>query len=221
MLRPRPVADPVPGGEAPPGEQHLAKILAEGVVVGLATGLVGAGGGFLVVPALVLLGGVSMPVAVGTSLLVIAMKSFAGLAGYLHTVSIDWTLALGVTALAVVGALAGGQVAGRVDALILRRAFGWFVVAMAVFILGGQAPRQARDALLSAPGLAVLGVLLAAAGAMTWRLRPGRRALSRRAAPPPGDGRAAPAVAAHQSAKPDLARGSTTRNAPGARSATV
>ena len=69
------------------------KIVLEGLVVGLVTGLVGAGGGFLVVPALALLGGLPMPVAVGTSLVVIAMKSFAGLGGYLASVHIDWGLA--------------------------------------------------------------------------------------------------------------------------------
>ena len=82
----------------------VAKIVAEGLVVGLVTGLVGAGGGFLVVPALALLGGLPMPVAVGTSLVVIAMKSFAGLGGYLSSVQIDWALAFAVTAAAVVGA---------------------------------------------------------------------------------------------------------------------
>src|SRR5690625_2501363 len=77
-------------------ELPTAKIVIEGLAVGLATGLVGAGGGFLVVPALALLGGLPMPVAVGTSLVVIAMKSFAGLAGYLTSVSLDWALVGGV-----------------------------------------------------------------------------------------------------------------------------
>ena len=75
-------------------------VLSEGLVVGLVTGMVGAGGGFLVVPALVLLGGLPMPVAVGTSLVVIAMKSLAGLGGYLATVDIDWRVAGMVTAAA-------------------------------------------------------------------------------------------------------------------------
>lgn len=85
----------------------VTKIVLEGLVVGLVTGLVGAGGGFLVVPALALLGGLPMPIAVGTSLVVIAMKSFAGLAGYLSSVQIDWALAGAVTAAALVGALVG------------------------------------------------------------------------------------------------------------------
>lgn len=128
------------GTTAPDQHQPLpvAKILAEGVAVGLATGLVGAGGGFLVVPALVLLGGLPMPIAVGTSLLVIAMKSFAALGGYLHSVTIDWRLTAAVTAVAVAGSFAGGELAGRIDPALLRRTFGWFVVVMGVGVLAGQ-----------------------------------------------------------------------------------
>ena len=85
---------PRPAQDVDPAKAHaelpVGRVLLDGAVVGLVTGLVGAGGGFLVVPALALLGGLPMGVAVGTSLLVIAMKSFAGLAGYLATVSIDW-----------------------------------------------------------------------------------------------------------------------------------
>ncbi len=114
-------------------------VLLEGVVVGLVTGLVGAGGGFLVVPALVLLGGLPMPVAVGTSLLVIAMKSFAGLAGYLSSVTIDWGLSLAVTAMAVAGSVVGALLAGRVPQERLRQAFGWFVLVMGVVVLGQSA----------------------------------------------------------------------------------
>ena len=122
-----------------PTEEHrqapILLVLVEGVVVGLVTGIVGAGGGFLVVPALVLLGGLPMATAVGTSLLVIAMKSFAALAGYLTAVQIDWGLAASVAALAIVGSVIGGWLAGRVDPDRLRRGFGVFVLAMAVFVL--------------------------------------------------------------------------------------
>lgn len=122
------------------GEHRLPvpKIIAEGLVVGLVTGLVGAGGGFLVVPALALLGGLPMPVAVGTSLIVIAMKSFAGLAGYLSSVQINWPVALGVTAAAVVGALIGARLTARVDPDSLRKAFGWFVLLMSSVILAEE-----------------------------------------------------------------------------------
>ena len=122
------------------GTAHLPvpKIIVEGLVVGLVTGLVGAGGGFLVVPALALLGGLPMPVAVGTSLVVIAMKSFAGLGGYLSSVQIDWTVALAVTGAAVVGALAGARLTAMVNPDSLRKAFGWFVLAMSSVILGQE-----------------------------------------------------------------------------------
>jgi mycothiol synthase len=127
------------GGSASVRELPVKLVLLEGVVVGLVTGLVGAGGGFLVVPALVLLGGLPMPVAVGTSLLVIAMKSFAGLAGYLSSVSIDWGLAAAVTAMAVLGSIGGALLSGRVPQDRLRQGFGWFVLVMGVLVLGQSA----------------------------------------------------------------------------------
>ncbi|MGW7478168.1 sulfite exporter TauE/SafE family protein [Nonomuraea muscovyensis] len=142
-------------------------VIAEGVVVGLVTGLVGAGGGFLVVPALVLLGGLPMGVAVGTSLVVIAMKSLAGLAGYLHSVTIDWSLALPVTAAAVVGGLIGGGFAGRINADRLRKAFGWFVLAMGAFVLVQQAP----PALLHSAWTVAGAALAAAVALVLWRRR--------------------------------------------------
>jgi uncharacterized membrane protein YfcA len=116
----------------------VLKIIVEGLVVGLVTGLVGAGGGFLVVPALALLGGLLMPVAVGTSLVVIAMKSFAGLGGYLSSVQINWTVALTVTAAAVVGSLIGARLTALVNPDSLRKAFGWFVLAMSSVILAQE-----------------------------------------------------------------------------------
>ena len=114
----------------------VLKVVVEGVVVGVVTGLVGAGGGFLVVPALVLLGGLSMQTAVGTSLLVIAMKSFAGLAGHLQHVDIDWPITLAVTAAAVAGSFAGAPLAARIPPNTLRRGFGVFIIVMAAVVLG-------------------------------------------------------------------------------------
>ncbi|MFF2775941.1 sulfite exporter TauE/SafE family protein [Streptomyces sp. NPDC058052] len=116
----------------------LKHIAVEGLAVGAVTGLVGSGGGFLVVPALAILGGLPMGIAVGTSLLVIAMKSFAGLAGHLSGVTIDWSIALTVTAAAVIGSLVGARLAGRIPQDALRKAFGWFVVVMGVFVLAQQ-----------------------------------------------------------------------------------
>ena len=118
-------------------------IALEGLLVGAFTGLVGAGGGFLVVPALLLLGKLPMRQAVGTSLLIIAMKSFAGFAGYLSTTAIDWQLAAMITAAAVVGSFFGASFAGRVRQDLLRRGFAWFVVTMAVFILVQEIPKAA------------------------------------------------------------------------------
>lgn len=116
----------------------IAKVLPMGLGVGVVTGAVGAGGGFLVVPALALLGGLPMPVAVGTSLLVITMNSAAGLAGHLSTVPIDWTIAGAVTAAAVLGSLIGTRLTAHVDPGAVRRAFGWFVLLMASVILGQE-----------------------------------------------------------------------------------
>ncbi len=150
-----------------PHELPIAHVLADGVVVGLVTGLVGAGGGFLVVPALALLGGLPMATAVGTSLLVIAMKSAAGLAGYLHSVHINWGLTLAVTAAAVAGSVLGGRLAGKISQDALRKAFGWFVIAMAAFVLLQQAPATTRHWLLTTPtgwatlAAAVLGAVVA------------------------------------------------------------
>ncbi|AKK25568.1 sulfite exporter TauE/SafE family protein [Mycobacterium sp. EPa45] len=120
------------------GVAILTKTAAVGLVLGLVTGTVGAGGGFLVVPALVLMAGLPMSAAVGTSLAVIAMNSFAGLAGYLSVVDIDWVFAGLVTGAAVVGALIGSRFAAKVDPEVLRKAFGWFVLIMASVVLGEE-----------------------------------------------------------------------------------
>jgi hypothetical protein len=133
MLRPRKVAAAPRVGELPTG-----KIIAEGIIVGVVTGLVGAGGGFLVVPALVLLGGISMEKAIGTSLVVISMKSFAGLAGHLGHVDLDWPIVLAVTGTAIAGSFIGGGLAGKIPPAVLRRVFGIFIVVMAVVILAKE-----------------------------------------------------------------------------------
>lgn len=128
-----------PGHEAPP-TRPLARIVLDGFAVGTATGLVGAGGGFLVVPALTLLGGLPVAVAIGTSLLVIAMKSYAGLAGYLFTVQIQWPLVLAFTAIAVAGSFVGTVLAGRIPERALRKGFGIFVLVMGVVVLSQELP---------------------------------------------------------------------------------
>jgi uncharacterized membrane protein YfcA len=158
MLRGRKGVDPT----AAHTELPVGRVVLDGAAVGLVTGLVGAGGGFLVVPALALLGGLPMTVAIGTSLLVIAMKSLAGLAGYLATVPIDWALTGAVTAAAVAGSLLGGRLVARIPAESLRRGFGWFVLAMGAFVLVQQAPADLR-----VPALLVVAGIGAAMGSCT------------------------------------------------------
>jgi uncharacterized membrane protein YfcA len=133
----------MPSGEVA-GELPWARVLVHGAVVGAVAGTVGAGGGFLVVPALVLLGGLPMRPAIGTSLLVIAMQSFAALAGHLGHATIDWRLASTIALAAVAGSLIGGRYAGRVAPETLRRGFGWFVLAMAGFLLIAKAPASIK-----------------------------------------------------------------------------
>lgn len=127
-------------GSADTARLPMMRVLFDGFIVGLATGLVGAGGGFLIVPALNLLGGLPMAVAIGTSLLVIVMKSGAGLAGYLFSTRLDWPVVLAFTATAVVGSFIGVILAGRIPERALRKGFGFFVLAMGVFVLGQEVP---------------------------------------------------------------------------------
>ena len=151
MLRGR--KDTAADGEQP---LPLVKTTLLGVTVGVISGLVGAGGGFLLVPALALLAGLPMPAAVGTSLVVISMQSFAGFAGHLATEHIDWRLAGLVTAAAVLGALIGGRLIAFVDPNTLRKLFGWFVLLMASVMLAEEVH--------PAVGAAAAGLTLLAAG---------------------------------------------------------
>lgn len=120
---------------AEPRPLALGRLLLLGAVVGFVSGLVGAGGGFLIVPALTLLGGLRMREAVGTSLFVIALQSFAGLAGHVGHVTVDWPLATVIAAAAVVGAVAGAHLGRRVSPDALRRSFAWLVLAMGFVML--------------------------------------------------------------------------------------
>ncbi len=122
----------VPDG---PQEFNYPMILMEGAVVGLLTGLVGAGGGFLIIPALVLFSKLPMKQAVGTSLLIIAAKSLIGFTGDLSHYEMDWTLLGTVTALAIAGIFIGNRLSRNVDGDKLKKAFGWFVLVMGIYIL--------------------------------------------------------------------------------------
>ena len=113
----------------------LMLLVGAGMAVGILTGLVGVGGGFLVGPALVLLGKVAVKQTVGTSLLVIAANSFSGFAGYLGTVEFRWGILAIFTALATAGSFAGGYLTRFVPQRILKRSFAVFLVLMGLFIL--------------------------------------------------------------------------------------
>lgn len=114
-------------------------IFVEGLLVGGITGLVGAGGGFLIIPALVLLAGLPMKEAVGTSLLIIALKSLLGFTGDLGgELTIDYSFMLIFSAFAMVGILAGSYLTRFISNEKLKPAFGWFVLVMGVYILGKE-----------------------------------------------------------------------------------
>lgn len=110
-------------------------IVLEGTVVGLLTGLVGAGGGFLIIPALVMLTKLPMKKAVGTSLLIIAAKSLIGFTGDLSQQTMDWSLLLTVTLMAVLGIFAGNALSKKIEGAQLKKGFGWFVLVMGVYVL--------------------------------------------------------------------------------------
>jgi uncharacterized protein len=120
-----------------PSEQkfNYPLIILEGLIVGMLTGLVGAGGGFLIIPALVLLSKLPMKQAVGTSLLIIAMKSLFGFLGDLSHTTMDWKLLLTVTALAIGGIFIGNRLSRKIDARKLKKGFGWFVLVMGIYII--------------------------------------------------------------------------------------
>lgn len=112
-------------------------LMMQGAIVGILTGLVGVGGGFLIVPALVMYSKLSIKRAIGTSLLIISVNSLVGFTGDLWTQgsNMDWSLLALLSILAVAGILIGSQFAKRMETTILRKAFAWFVLVMGVFIL--------------------------------------------------------------------------------------
>ncbi|MGB3154005.1 MAG: sulfite exporter TauE/SafE family protein [Chitinophagaceae bacterium] len=110
-------------------------ILLEGAVVGMLTGLVGAGGGFLIIPALVLLSNLPMKQAVGTSLLIIAAKSLIGFTGDVSQYTMDWKLLLTISAIAVAGIFIGDALSKKIDGTKLKKGFGWFVLVMGIYII--------------------------------------------------------------------------------------
>lgn len=126
------------GASLCPAHLPVPAILLDGLMVGGVTGLVGAGGGFLIVPALNLLGRLPMHAAVGTSLFVLMLNSTAALAGYVHHVHIDWAFTGAVTLAAIGGSLLGSLLSRRLSAARLRKVFGWFVLMVGFYVLSRE-----------------------------------------------------------------------------------
>jgi uncharacterized membrane protein YfcA len=114
---------------------QFVSLIAQGILIGFLTGLVGAGGGFLIIPALVLLTGIPFKNAVGTSLFIIAINSLMGFLGDVLNYSIDWNFLLVITLLAVIGILVGNHFSKKISATRLRIAFGWFTLIIGTWIL--------------------------------------------------------------------------------------
>lgn len=110
-------------------------VVLEGILIGFLTGLVGAGGGFLIIPALVFLTGLPFKTAVGTSLFIIAINSLSGFLGDVMNYQMDWPFLLSITSLAIVGILIGNKLQKKFSAIRLRMAFGWLILIMGSWIL--------------------------------------------------------------------------------------
>lgn len=122
-------------GEESEVKYNYPMIILEGLVVGVLTGIVGAGGGFLIIPALVLLAKLPMKKAVGTSLLIIAIKSLIGFVGDVQNLEIDWNFLIIFTSIAIGGILLGIFLSNYIEGKKLKKAFGWFVLVMGVYIM--------------------------------------------------------------------------------------
>ncbi|PHR66714.1 MAG: permease [Idiomarina sp.] len=123
-----------------PNDVKVVRVIIDGLVVGAITGFVGVGGGFLIVPALVLLGGVPMILAIGTSLMIIALKSFVGFAKYYSALSaqgyeFDWTIIAIISVAGIAGSYAGAWIGARLPRQKLQKAFAVFLILMAIFVL--------------------------------------------------------------------------------------
>ncbi len=114
---------------------NIPLIIVEGIIVGALTGIVGAGGGFLIIPALVLLAKLPMKLAVGTSLVIISAKSLIGFLGDVQNLAIDWTFLIIFTLLSIIGILIGVYATKFISGEKLKKGFGWFTLLMAVYII--------------------------------------------------------------------------------------
>jgi uncharacterized membrane protein YfcA len=127
-----------PGSQAHDQKKTLPAVVLYSMAIGLITGFLGAGGGFLLIPTLVILLKLSMKRAIGTSLLIISLNCLVGFAGDLGRHPISWNFLLYFTGLAIAGIFAGGWLNNKVNSEKLRKIFGWFVLIMGVCILAQE-----------------------------------------------------------------------------------
>ncbi|MBE9601496.1 sulfite exporter TauE/SafE family protein [Pedobacter sp. MC2016-24] len=114
---------------------HVGKLFYYGISIGLATGFLGAGGGFLLIPTLVILVGLPMKEAVGTSLFIIALNSLIGFTGDIGHFDIEWLFLFKITGVAIAGIFLGGMLNKKIEGDKLKKGFGWFVLVMGFYIL--------------------------------------------------------------------------------------
>lgn len=118
-----------------PGKHRVLPLMVLGVIIGFVTGLLGAGGGFLIIPSLVLFLRIRMKTAIGTSLLIIAINSLFGFLFSLKQFEFDWTLLISFSLLAIAGIFIGSKLADKIPSASLKKTFGWFVLLMGIYII--------------------------------------------------------------------------------------
>ncbi len=116
-------------------KQPYYKTFIQGLVIGSITGIIGAGGGFLYVPALVIWANLPMKKAVGTSLIIITLNSLIGFSGDLHTIEVDWPFLLSFSMFTIIGIIIGVYFSKYISGQKLKKAFGWFTLVMGIYIL--------------------------------------------------------------------------------------
>jgi uncharacterized membrane protein YfcA len=134
----RPDKPTIPQAHNGSGKKYYLQLIIYGLLIGLVTGVLGAGGGFLLIPALVLLVKLPMKKAIGTSLFIIAINSLIGFLGDVGHYPIHWLLLLSISILAIAAVLAGNVLKRKIDGSRLKKGFGWFVLVMGVYIIARE-----------------------------------------------------------------------------------
>lgn len=121
--------------ESTTNKNNALVAVGQGSIVGILTGLVGAGGGFMIIPALVNLLKIPMKVAIGTSLVIISLNSLIGFLSSVNHIKIEWKLLAFITTIAVIGIIIGSQLSKKIDGKKLKPVFGWFILIMGIYII--------------------------------------------------------------------------------------